>query len=150
MTSKKLLLIEDDRSFVQLVTLALRDLDFELEVADDGLVALNLLAAFDVFTPLALFGPMAGIAFAHGLILPGAMASVVSVRPNLAGAASGVSGAMQVAFGAIITVLVARHQDDSQWPMILIMTACGAMGLAACRQALALERASPPTVSIRN
>ncbi len=44
MTSRKMLLVEDDQSFVQLVKLALKDLDFELEVANDGLVALNLLS----------------------------------------------------------------------------------------------------------
>ena len=39
-----MLLVEDDHSFVQLVKLALKDLDFELEVANDGLVAQNLLS----------------------------------------------------------------------------------------------------------
>ena len=43
MNAKKLLVVEDDPSFVALVRLSLRDLDFDVEVAEDGLVALNLL-----------------------------------------------------------------------------------------------------------
>ena len=108
------------------------------------LAALLLLTAADVFVPLALFGPMGVIAFAHGLILPGAMASVVSIRPNLAGAASGVSGSLQVAFGALVTVLVARLQGDSQWPMVLIMAACGALGFVSCWIGRVLERRRRP------
>ncbi len=43
MNSKKVLLVEDDQAFVRLVQLALRDLNFDFEVAEDGQCALELL-----------------------------------------------------------------------------------------------------------
>ena len=44
-----------------------------------------------------------GVGFGNGLTLPGANAGVMSVRPHLAGSASGVSGAMTIAGGAVFT-----------------------------------------------
>lgn len=54
-------------------------------------------------TPATLFGPVLFVGFGNGLTLPGANAGVMSVAPRLAGSASGLSGAMTVAGGAVIT-----------------------------------------------
>lgn len=43
MDSKKVLIVEDDAPFVQLVQLTLRDFHFQLNIAKDGLSALELL-----------------------------------------------------------------------------------------------------------
>ncbi len=56
--------------------------------------------------PITLFAPVYAVGFANGLVLPSAIAGSVSVRPDLAGAASGLGGAMQIGFGAIATVVV--------------------------------------------
>ena len=52
---------------------------------------------------LALFGPMLLVGVGNGMSLPSATAAAVSVRPEAAGAASGLMGALQTAFGAILS-----------------------------------------------
>ena len=54
-------------------------------------------------SPLALFGPMLLVGIGNGMTLPNATAAAVSVRPEAAGAASGLMGALQTAFGAILS-----------------------------------------------
>jgi MFS transporter, DHA1 family, multidrug resistance protein len=54
---------------------------------------------------LALFGPMLLVGIGNGMALPSATAAAVSVRPEAAGAASGLMGALQTAFGAILSSL---------------------------------------------
>ncbi len=54
-------------------------------------------------SPWTLFGPVMFVGFGNGLTLPGANAGVMSVAPHLAGSASGLSGALTVAGGAVLT-----------------------------------------------
>ncbi|MEX0590248.1 MAG: MFS transporter, partial [Xanthobacteraceae bacterium] len=56
-----------------------------------------------------------------GMSLPGAAANAVSVRPDLAGAASGLSGAFHLGAGAIAAYAVGHMLGDTAWPMIGIM-----------------------------
>jgi DHA1 family bicyclomycin/chloramphenicol resistance-like MFS transporter len=69
-----------------------------------GLLAL----AVQLFLPphLALFFvPMMVVALGNGMTMPSAIAAAVSVRPQLAGTASGLVGALQMGFGALMSVL---------------------------------------------
>lgn len=66
-----------------------------------------------------------------GLSLPGAAANALSVRPDLAGAASGLSGAFQLGSGAIAAYVVGHMLADSAWPMIAIMTLTALAAAAA-------------------
>ncbi len=52
-----------------------------------------------------VFLPMAVAAFGNGMAQPNAIACAISVRPNLAGTASGLIGAAQMGCGALMTVL---------------------------------------------
>ncbi|HAV08230.1 MAG TPA: Bcr/CflA family drug resistance efflux transporter [Rhodobacteraceae bacterium] len=61
------------------------------------------LFAFGFAHPLTLFGPVLFVGLGNGLTLPGANAGVMSVTPRLAGSASGLSGALTVAGGAVLT-----------------------------------------------
>ncbi len=69
---------------------------------------LAMLAAFldEIFHPLALFGPMLFVGVANGMVIPSTMAGAVSVRPELAGAASGLAGSLQIGGGAVATWLI--------------------------------------------
>ena len=105
----------------------------------------NLLTLFGVFVaiglylagvahPIALFGPMVFTGIGNGFALPNAIAGAVSVDPDLAGAASGVAGALQVGGGAIATVIVGRLFDTpalaaTPWPMFIPMVLGGASAL---------------------
>lgn len=77
---------------------------------------------------LNLFGPAMLMAFGNGIAQANAMAAAVSVRPQSAGAASGLSGAIQMSAGAIATVAVAAVETGSGVPtaalMLAFATAC--------------------------
>ena len=59
---------------------------------------------FDVASPFLFFSAMALTGVGNGLVLPSANAGVVSVRPDLAGSASGLAGALMIGGGAVLSV----------------------------------------------
>lgn len=62
---------------------------------------------------LNLFGPATLMALGNGVAQANAMAAAVSVRPQAAGAASGLAGAIQMSAGAAATVVVAALETGS-------------------------------------
>ena len=95
-----------------------------------ALVGLGLLWLMSgELTPLGLFLPMAVIALSNGLTLPSATASAISLRPELAGSASGISGALQLGVGALLGQIVGLLQTDSALPLMLVMTLSGGLAL---------------------
>jgi MFS transporter, DHA1 family, multidrug resistance protein len=97
-----------------------------------GLVAITAGAvaslALQVFAdpPIWLyFLPMAITAFGNGISQPNALAAALSVRPQLAGTASGLVGASQMALGAAMTLLVGLIETGSGIATAAAMLACG-------------------------
>lgn len=72
---------------------------------------------------LNLFGPAMLMALGNGVAQANAMAAAVSVRPQAAGAASGLSGAIQMAAGAVATVAVAALETGSGVATAALMVA---------------------------
>lgn len=98
------------------------------------LVGTGALALASWLGPLSLPGiflPMTVVALSNGLVLPNGIAGAISVNPRAAGAAAGLSGALQMATGAIAAVLVgsAQDHDPSQYPMIWTMLGCGILSV---------------------
>ena len=56
-------------------------------------------------SPLAFFGPIFLVGLGNGLTMPNAAAGIVSVRPQLAGSASGLGGSIQIGGGAAIAAI---------------------------------------------
>ncbi|MFV2091863.1 MAG: MFS transporter, partial [Hyphomicrobiales bacterium] len=77
------------------------------------------------FVPLALFAPVMIGALANGLVIPSAMAGAISARPDLAGAASGLSGFIQIGFGAVVSYLVGAMLTTTQTPLVVLFVVCG-------------------------
>jgi DHA1 family bicyclomycin/chloramphenicol resistance-like MFS transporter len=77
--------------------------------------------------PLAVFLPQAVISYGNGLLLPTAVAGAVSIRPEIAGTASGITGATQMTIGAVATQLVshALAGAETALPMLLLMLGFG-------------------------
>ena len=96
-----------------------------------GVFALLGLAAAGVFTPIAIFGPMIVVTVSNGISLPNATAGAISVDPKSVGAASGLAGFLQIAIGALTTFVVGVLQDDTQFPMILVMLGSTCIAFAA-------------------
>ncbi|MDQ7260936.1 multidrug effflux MFS transporter [Paracoccus sp. PS-1] len=75
-------------------------------------------------TPLVFFGAVGFMGLGNGMLLPNANAGMMSVRPELAGTASGLGGAMAVAGGAGLAALAGAllHDDSGAGPLLVIMT----------------------------
>ena len=88
------------------------------------------LPGWDMFT---IFLPQIVIGFGNGLLLPTAIAGAVSIRPQVAGTASGVTGFIQMGIAAVAAQLgghVIAHAVDAL-PMLLLMLAFGVTTAAA-------------------
>ncbi|CUH68632.1 Sulfonamide resistance protein [Thalassovita gelatinovora] len=92
-----------------------------------GIVAAMALLAIGVFHPAVLFAGAVMLGLGNGLTLPGANAGVMSVQPRLAGSASGLSGALTVGIGAVLTPLVSAMVTGPMGVYVLL----GAMALAS-------------------
>lgn len=93
----------------------------------------------------ALFGPCILIGVGNGLTMPSANAGMLSVRPDLAGSAAGLAGAMTVGGGAALSsitgaTLTENNATYGMFCIILLSTATGL--LAAAFAALAEKRDS--------
>jgi DHA1 family bicyclomycin/chloramphenicol resistance-like MFS transporter len=98
-----------------------------------GILALAAIGWLGLLTLPGLFLPMAVVALSNGLTLPNGTAGAVSVNPRAAGAAAGLSGALQMLVGAGAAVLVGYGQDldPSQYPMIWTMLGSGLLAVLA-------------------
>ena len=80
-----------------------------------GLSAIVLFWLFSFWShPIGLFLPMLFVAMSNGMSLPNLMSAVMSVDRNLMSSASGLSGALMVACGVILTYslgLLLPHSD---------------------------------------
>ncbi|WP_171234121.1 multidrug effflux MFS transporter [Ruegeria sp. HKCCA6837] len=79
------------------------------------------------------FGSAICVGFGNGLTNANATAGIMSVRPKLAGSAAGLSGAMIVALGAILTSVTGAFVSPENGPFLVLgmMWACSFAGLLA-------------------
>lgn len=89
-----------------------------------SVVLMAVLYALDDMQPAFIFVPTTLLGMGNGLVLPNCIAGAVSVKPEMAGAASGLAGSMQIGFGAIVAPLVGALVSTSAWPMIAVTGAC--------------------------
>lgn len=66
------------------------------------------------------FGGMISVGLGNGLVLPNAIAGMVSVRPNLAGSASGLGGAIMIGGGAALSALAGTMLTPQNGAMVLL------------------------------
>jgi DHA1 family bicyclomycin/chloramphenicol resistance-like MFS transporter len=82
------------------------------------------------WTPLALFGPMMAAGLGNGFSVPNAQAGAISVRPLLAGTASGIAGFSQMFVAALVSQAVGMLQNGTPYPMVGFMAGCAVLSLA--------------------
>lgn len=87
------------------------------------------------FTVASFFGSMILMGLGNGVALPSANAGMVSVRPDLAGSASGLGGALTLALGAILSVVASSimTEETGAVPLLAVMLACALAALASLR-----------------
>jgi MFS transporter, DHA1 family, multidrug resistance protein len=86
-----------------------------------GAIALLLLALQPVMHPAAIFLPCLVTSLANGFFLPNAIAGAVSVDPKAAGAASGVTGFLQMGLGAVFSHVSGQLTTNSPLPMAVLI-----------------------------
>ncbi len=93
-----------------------------LVAASGTLLSIGLFSA-DILHPLSLFGPMFFVGLGNGLTLPSANAGMISVRPNLAGSASGLGGAIMIGGGAGLSAVsgVILSEENGALPLFFLM-----------------------------
>lgn len=96
-------------------------------------------AMLGIVTPITVFMPMCVVAIGNGLSQPNGISGAVSVKPNIAGAASGLMGFGQMLIGAGFTVIVGHFQNDhdhlAMATMILLATTCSMLFFLLARSA---------------
>jgi len=93
-------------------------------------------------TPLSFFAPMVLVGLGNGLVIPNATAGALSVRPHLAGTASGLSGALMIGIGAVLSVYAGTliTAQTGAAPLLILMMSCGILGFVAIMIVVRRER----------
>ncbi len=111
-----------------------------------GLAAAVALSLLDLRSPVAFFGFMSFVGLGNGIALPNSMAGIVSVRPRLSGAASGLGGFLQLGGAAAVSV-VGGHLVGPQTgatPLSILMFACALASLVAALYVVRVAASLPP------
>lgn len=101
--------------------------------AAGGMILSIVLFSVGIFHPMAFFGPIFFVGFGNGITLPNANAGMVSVRPHLAGSASGLGGAMMIGGGAALSVIAGAllSPESGPYPLLYTMLCSSLAAIAA-------------------
>lgn len=107
-----------------------------------GMIISLLLFSAGYMHPLSLFGPSFLVGLGNGITLPNANAGVVSVRPHLAGSASGLGGALQIGGGAALSVISGAllSLETGPFPLVLVMLGSAICGVLATLYVMRVAR----------
>lgn len=94
--------------------------------------------------PLSFFAPMILIGLGNGMTIPNATAGALSVRPHLAGTASGLSSAMMIGIGAALSAFAGwlLTEDTGAYPLLILMLICGILGVVTIALVILRERSA--------
>jgi DHA1 family bicyclomycin/chloramphenicol resistance-like MFS transporter len=115
-----------------------------------GTGGLGLLLGLDLLGisgPYLFFGLMISVGMGNGILLPSANAGMLSVRPQLAGSAAGLGGAITIGGGAALSALagVVLRWGGGDLPLVVLMFVSSALSipciLAVIRRAKAIGAA---------
>jgi MFS family permease len=111
-------------------------------VACVGLVIGLTLFLVGAVHAVSLFGPCVFVGLGNGLTMPSASAGALSVRPRLAGSASGLAGALTVGGGAVVSAVTGAvlTEDNSAHALLGVMLSSSLAALLAALYGLRLDR----------
>ncbi|MGI9401322.1 MAG: multidrug effflux MFS transporter [Rhizobiaceae bacterium] len=91
---------------------------------------------------LSFFGPVVFIGLGNGITLPSSIAGIVSVRPEIAGSASGLGGFFQIGGGALLSILggAVLGPNTGPLPLILLMLASSFASILASAYVMHIAR----------
>lgn len=93
-------------------------------------------------TPLSFFGLMILVGLGNGLVIPNATAGMLSVRPHLAGTASGLGGAIMIGGGAGLSAWVGilLTPQSGAFPLLWMMLITALLGVVSILLVMRRER----------
>lgn len=93
-------------------------------------------------TALTFFGMMTLVGLGNGLCIPNATAGMLSVRPHLAGTASGLGGAIMIGGGSGLAVLAGMllTPQTGAYPLLLLMLGTAIAGIACIMVVIRREK----------
>lgn len=102
-------------------------------IAAAGLCAATALSALGLDSAFLFFGFCTFVGLGNGMVIPNASAGMLSVRPHLAGTASGLGSFFMIGGGAALSVAAgaALKLGHGSLPLLALMTASVLLGLAS-------------------
>ncbi|MEP5151961.1 multidrug effflux MFS transporter [Planktotalea sp.] len=102
-------------------------------IASGGAIASLIIFSIGLGSPATFFGFMTLVGIGNGLTIPNATSGMLSVRPHLAGTASGLGGAIMIGIGAILSALagIMLTGQDTAMPVLWLMALSTIGGLGA-------------------
>ncbi len=84
-----------------------------------------------IVTPLTVCGSAASVGLGNGLTMPSSSAGAMSVRPQLAGSAAGLSGTMMATAGSALTSLTGAvlHEGNAAYALLTLMLVSSTLAL---------------------
>ncbi len=130
---------------------------YSFKLGTQSMIKLSMIPAvggallFWVLSPwqslLALFFPMQLIAFSNGMCLPNLTSAAMSVRTDLAGTASGLTGTVQISTGMALTLLTSLLLKDTALPLFAMISFAAVVCVIGYRM---LQRSSQTELSNAN
>ena len=111
-------------------------------VACSGLLAGLMIVSMGFLNEFTLFGACVFVGIGNGITMPSSSSGAMSVRPKLAGSASGLSGALVVAGGAAVSAVTGSvlTEGNAAYGLLGMMLVSSAMGLGAALYVLHVDR----------
>lgn len=102
-------------------------------ISTTGLAASLFLHLVGLAHPAVFFGFMVPLGFGNGLVMPNATAGTLSVRPRLAGSASGLGGALMIGGGAGLSAYAGTllSVESGAAPLIILMLVSSSLSVVA-------------------
>jgi Bcr/CflA subfamily drug resistance transporter len=115
-------------------------------VACAGLMAGLVLVWAGIVNVGTLFGATMFVGLGNGLSMPSCSAGALSVRPALAGSASGLSGALTVGGGAVLSAITGAilTEENGAYALLGVMLFSSLMALLAALSVLLIDRREGP------
>jgi DHA1 family bicyclomycin/chloramphenicol resistance-like MFS transporter len=115
-------------------------------VACAGLMAGLALVLAGIVNVVTLFGAKVFVGLGNGLTMPSSSAGALSVRPELAGSASGLSGALTVGGGAVLSAITGAilTEENGAYALLGVMLFSSLMALLAALSVLRIDRREGP------
>lgn len=112
-------------------------------IASAGLGISLSISLANAHTPLLFFAFMVFVGLGNGMVIPNATAGALSVRPHLAGTASGLSGAIMIGGGALLSAIAgyALTPETGETVLISIMFSSTALSVICIYLVIRRERA---------